>query len=348
MLSMQPLKSAQGAVNYYTKAFNYYAGDATAMCWLGNGSQILQLDGVVDKQMMLSLLEGRLPNGQVLKNFKGEHRPGFDMTFSAPKSVSILVGLGVAPELIKFHDAAVKHAITQIEKEFAQARVSSNVQVHYEKTDNLLIAAFRQPSSRANDPALHTHSVTMNITFLNGQAKSLASDKQRYNGVIEQIQNNQRYCGLLYRQHLANSLKEAGFHLRLTGDGLFEIDGMPEELLKEFSIRRQDIEQYMADEGWSGAKSASKAAEMSRPKKEEHNLDILQSDWHERAKTLGFDAAQFMANRDQKSPDNLFFIIKNKLLVLFKNNPEPSEREAATACVKVAIETLSQRASVFS
>ncbi|MDF1931763.1 relaxase domain-containing protein [Legionella pneumophila] len=50
-----------------------------------------------------------------------------------------------------------------------------------------MVAAFRQPSSRANDPALHTHCVTMNITFHEGKARSLSSDPSREHGVIEQI-----------------------------------------------------------------------------------------------------------------------------------------------------------------
>ena len=197
-------------------------------------------------------LKAKLPNGQVLQNPQGEHRPGFDMTFSAPKSVSLLVGLDAAPELVRFHDDAVKHALSHIESEFAEARVSRDGEVHYEKTGNLVVATFRQPSSRANDPALHTHCVTMNMTFLDGVSKSLASDSKRIHGVVEQIQNNAHYCGLIYRQHLANSLKEARFKLRITGPGLFEIDGVPEELLHEFSTRRSDIETLMDDQGWVG------------------------------------------------------------------------------------------------
>lgn len=349
MLSIQPLKSAEGAASYYTAQFDYYASDATATQWLGRGSQMLQLQGTIDKDKMLALLEGKLPSGQVLQNPQGEHRPGFDMTFSAPKSVSLLVGLDVAPELVRFHDDAVKHALSHIESEFAEARVSRDGEVHYEKTGNLVVATFRQPSSRANDPALHTHCVTMNITFFDGVAKSLASDSKRIHGVVEQIQNNAHYCGLIYRQHLANSLKESGFKLRMTGSGLFEIDGIPEEVLHEFSKRRCAIENLMSNEGWAGAKLASKATLLTRQGKEEHDLNALKADWHTRAQTLGFDAKEFMENREQTPTSNLFSTIKDRLRTLFSSqNKEPSELEAASACVQVAIETLSQRTAVFT
>lgn len=351
MLSIKPLQSAKSACDYYTKALEYYQGDATATCWLGAGKQYLKLGQVVENQSLLNLLSGMLPNGQKLQNPQGEHRPGFDMTFSAPKSVSVLVGLGVAPELIKFHDAAVQHAISQIESEFAETRVRCDGHIVYEKTGNLLVAAFRQPSSRANDPALHTHCVTLNLTFLDGKARSLASDTTRTFGVVEQIQNHAHYCGLIYRQHLANSLKEAGFQLRLTGEGLFEIDGIHDAVLREFSRRREDIERLMEDKGWTGAKSSSIATLLTRAGKEEHPIASLEADWQERVKALDFDAQAFMLARCQLTPSQGWFVtIKEKLSAFFHktNQAPPTEIEAASACVKVAIETLSQRESVFT
>ncbi|WP_131783650.1 MobF family relaxase [Legionella gresilensis] len=351
MLSIQPLKSAANAADYYTQAFNYYADDATAMQWLGQGSKRLNLTGVVLKEQMLALLEGKLPDGQVLQNLKGEHRPGFDMTFSAPKSVSVLVGLGVAPELIEFHDKAVQFTIQQIEKEFAQTRISRGGVISFEKTNNLVVAAVRQPSSRANDPALHTHCVTMNITFHEGKARSLASDTSRNQGVIEQIQNNAHYCGLIYRQYLANLLKEKGFHLRLTGNGLFEIDGVPEHVLKAFSRRREDITSLLNEKGWRGAKSASTATLLTRNTKEEQDLELLIKDWQQRAKDLGFDAKAFIQHRDREPSVSWFSGMKDKLVSLvnaLKKNTKPSELDAAFACLHVATETLSQRTSIFS
>lgn len=344
MLSIQPLKSAKSAAEYYTAAFQYYAGDATATLWMGEGRKYLKLEHQVEKEPLLAMLEGKLPNGQKLKNLQGEHRPGFDMTFSAPKSVSLLVGLGVAPDLIKYHDEAVEKAIKQIEKEFAEARVSRDGAIHYEKTGNLLVAAFRQPSSRANDPALHTHCVTLNLTFHDGKARSLSSDSTRTHGVIEQIQNNAHYCGLLYRQNLANCLKEAGFILRSTGDGLFEIDGVPEEVLQAFSKRREAIETLMKAEGWIGAKSASVATLLTRSGKEEHDFESLQSTWKADAQALGFDAQKFMLTyREMDRQPSFMNLLKEKWQALWQSKEAP-----ATICVKMAVETLSQRTSTFT
>src|SRR3990167_4842369 len=157
MLSIKPLKSAKAACDYYMAAFNYYQGDSEATAWFGQGKEHLKLGDDVDQATMLNLLQGILPDGTRIQSSRGEHHPGFDMTFSAPKSVSILVGLDIAPGLVHFHDEAVKYAISQIEAEFTEARFVRNGEIHYQKTGNLLAATFRQPSSRANEPALHTH-----------------------------------------------------------------------------------------------------------------------------------------------------------------------------------------------
>ncbi|WP_298624825.1 MobF family relaxase [uncultured Legionella sp.] len=353
MLSVQPLKSAQGAADYYAAAFNYYAGDAQALRWLGKGAEYLGLSGVVEKEQMLQLLEGKLPNGQVLQNKKGEHRPGFDMTYSAPKSVSILIGLQADPKLEQFHDLAVERSISRIEKEFAQARVVIDGKVHYVDTGKLVTAAFRQPSSRANDPATHTHGVTMNITITDedGKARSLASDIHGNQGVVEQLQQYVTYGGLVYRTELANLLKENNYRLEDVGKGMFEIAGFSKEVLREFSTRRVDIEEVMQENGWEGSRLASKATLLTRPSKEEHDINILRADWNARAGKLGFDAHQFVKNHKEETvkPEAPGFLesLKSKIFSLFYEKKDLIALEAKEA-VFVAIESIAQKESVFS
>lgn len=351
MMSVQPLKSASGACNYYTQAIEYYLGDSTANCWQGKAKDILNLSDDINPEDLMRLLEGHMPDGKRLQNIQGEHRPGFDMTFSAPKSLSVLVGLGIAPELIELHDKAVSFALNQIENEFAEARVNQNGEYIYQKTGNMLFATFRQPTSRANDPNLHTHCAALNLTHVDGEFRSLSSDKSRNFGVLEQIQNNAHYCGLIYRQFLANLLKEAGYVLKIGEHGLFEIEGVPEEVLKCFSKRREDIEELMDEKGWEGAQKASHASLITRNNKEEHDLDDLQKDWKSRADALGFNEQVFRENQ-QKSQiqQSSLAKIKEKITDFFNfDSGDPSlENNKAWECVTVAIEKLSQRTSVFS
>lgn len=348
MISVQPLESAKAAADYYAAAFNYYAGDAEALRWLGRGSEILGLSGVVEKETMLKLLQGKLPNGQVLQNKLGEHRPGFDMTFSAPKSVSVLIGLGVDPDLEVFHDKAVELAIRQLEKEFAQTRIVKDGKIFFENTHNFVIAAFRQPSSRANDPDTHTHGVVMNMTFdENNIARSLASDIHGNQGVVEQIRRNIIYCGLIYRTYLANMMKEKGYQLEEVGDGLFEIAGFPKAVLKEFSTRREEIEEYMQTHGLSGAKAASMVAKITRNNKEEHDIHVLKEDWATRAALLEFDAKKFVENAlEIKESKGLLDSLKDYVYTKFYQKQDLEQIKAFEA-VEVAIEVISQKTSVF-
>lgn len=353
MLSVQPLKSAQGAADYYAAAFNYYAGDAQALRWLGKGAEYFGLSGVVEKEQMLQLLEGKVPNGQVLQNKKGEHRPGFDMTYSAPKSVSIIIGLQADTKLEQLHDLAVERSISRVEKEFAQARVVIDGKVYYVDTGKLVTAAFRQPSSRANDPATHTHGVTMNITVTDedGKARSLASDIHGNQGVVEQLQQYVTYGGLIYRTELANLMKENNYRLEDVGKGMFEIEGFPKEVLREFATRRVDIEEKMQEEGWEGSRMASKATLLTRPSKEEHDINILRADWRERADKLGFDAHDFVTTHKEGTikleTPSLFESLKSKIFSRFYEKKDLITLEAKEA-VFVAIESIAQKESVFA
>ncbi len=350
MMSVQPLKSAKSACQYYTEAVNYYLSDSTATCWQGKAKDFLHLTDKINPDELMRLLEGQIPDGKQLQNLKGEHRPGFDMTLSAPKSLSVLAGLDIAPELVQLHDKAVSFALNQIEGEFAEARVNQNGEYVYQKTGNLLFATFRQPTSRANDPNLHTHCVTLNLTNVNAEFRSLSSDKSRNFGVLEQIQNNAHYCGLIYRQHLANLLKQAGYVIRATDEGLFEIEGVPDDILKLFSKRRQEIEKLMDKKGWDSAKDASHATLITRNNKIDHDLNDLKERWQSQANSLGFTEQVFKDNQQKAQIlQSSISKIKEKILAFFNFDDEKSlENNKASECVNVAIEKLSQRTSVFS
>ncbi len=97
MLSFSVVKSAGSAGNYYTDKDNYYVLGSMGERWAGQGAEQLGLQGSVDKDIFTRLLEGRLPDGADLSRMQdgsNKHRPGYDLTFSAPKSVSMMAMLG--------------------------------------------------------------------------------------------------------------------------------------------------------------------------------------------------------------------------------------------------------------
>lgn len=107
MMSIAQVRSAGSAGNYYTDKDNYYVLGSTGERWAGQGAEQLGLQGSVDKDVFTRLLEGRLPDGADLSRMqdgRNRHRPGYDLTFSAPKSVSMMAMLGGDKRLIEAHN----------------------------------------------------------------------------------------------------------------------------------------------------------------------------------------------------------------------------------------------------
>ena len=117
MMSIAQVRSAGSAGNYYTDKDNYYVLGSMGERWAGRGAEQLGLQGSVDKDVFTRLLEGRLPDGADLSRMQdgsNKHRPGYDLTFSAPKSVSMMAMLGGDKRLIDAHNQAVDFAVRQV------------------------------------------------------------------------------------------------------------------------------------------------------------------------------------------------------------------------------------------
>lgn len=147
--------------NYYTDKDNYYVLGSMGERWAGRGAEQLGLQGSVDKDVFTRLLEGRLPDGADLSRMQdgsNKHRPGYDLTFSAPKSVSMMAMLGGDKRLIDAHNQAVDFAVRQVEA-LASTRVMTDGQSETVLTGNLVMALFNHDTSRDQEPQLHTHAV---------------------------------------------------------------------------------------------------------------------------------------------------------------------------------------------
>jgi conjugative relaxase-like TrwC/TraI family protein len=85
MLSINPVTSVGHAQSYFMGGENYYMGETNGRSvWWGKGTDALGLSGEVQKNSFVDLLNGKLPNGEILGKMvdgKIQHRPGFDLTF---------------------------------------------------------------------------------------------------------------------------------------------------------------------------------------------------------------------------------------------------------------------------
>ena len=307
MLSLKAIKNASDAAVYFTEKDNYYfSGEKDiigAFEWHGKGADALGLHGAIDKNVFARILEGKLPNGEVVglqkfqPNTTAKHRPGFDLTFSAPKSVSILALVYGDERLIKLHDKAVSQALNMVER-VAQGRMSINGEIEFVDTNSLLVAKFRHDTSRALDPQLHTHSVVANVTQRpDGSWGALASDMSRKNGFFERVMDNQILFGVAYQSFLAKSVKDLGMNIRsVNRNGMFEIEGVPQELLDGASKRRQDILAELDKKGYFSLKAKDAATLANRPKKKAVDRDELREFWSEEFSQYDFDIKKFNEN----------------------------------------------------
>ena len=303
MLSIGALASASQGASYYERD-GYYAKDdpehRAASDWAGKGAEELGLKGPVDPDTFRAVLEGRVPDGsgqQLGRRGKdGEilHRPGRDLTFSAPKSVSVAALVGGDDRIVDAHDRAVAATLAWVEGNAAETRMKDADTGKMVRVGNqkIVAATFRHDTSRNLDPQLHTHAVLANmVRGGDGKWRTMANE-----GLYEK----QKLIGMLYRNELAAGLAKLGYGIEKThADGRFEIAGIPREAIETFSTRRAEIEAAMAERGLGASadnpRLAERAALMTRAAKRDIDRGELREIWRNQAADLGLDTKTLVA-----------------------------------------------------
>ena len=304
MISMNNVGSAGQALHYFS-ADNYYTQDEGLEHseWFGKGAEHLGLSGKIDRQAFFEVLNGKVEGQELGKWVKNEetgekereHRPGTDMTFSAPKSVSLMAEVYGKREVREAHEAAVKKALSHIETELARTRQTVDGKTEAVQTGNVTVAMFRHNTSRDLDPQTHTHAVIMNATKReDGQWRSLTN---------EEIYNAQRVIGAIYTSELADRLQALGYDIRRTDEkGNFEIAGITREQIEHFSRRRAEIEAALKAKGVdiddASAQQKEDATLKTRARKVDVDHEALIGSWKERAKEIGIDFDAIQARAD--------------------------------------------------
>ena len=289
--SVAPLKSAAQASSYYESDDYYSEGGEAPSAWFGEGAKALGLEGEVDRGAFKRGLEGELPNGRQLGTVRDgtrEHRPGWDMTFSAPKSVSIMAEVVGDQRLVAAHDKAVRTALGYVERHGAATRVREGGEVRTVETGKLAVATFRHNTSRAQDPQLHSHAVILNAT----------QDKAGAWRSVESLSFFRIYkdAGAVYRQALASEARALGYELREGKGSTFELAAVPEAAIREFSARGNQVEAALAERGKTRADAtAAEKATLTlatREAKQEIPREALVPGWRTQADAIGFGEAE--------------------------------------------------------
>ena len=305
------LTSSSSTAEYFHEEGGYYAatgGDREAArakaaehrlasAWHG---QALAALGLKEGQKVSATTFETILRGHVLgtnirlgrkRDGKHEHRPGFDITFSAPKSVSLAALLPTRKHprgdrgVLRCHDEAVKATLDWIEETKLQTRgydpaTGRRPRV---KGHGMAAALFRHIASRNLDPQLHTHAVVANMTRDGeGRWKSVEPTELHRNAIL---------FGAYYRDQLARRLIAKGYSVLPAMAGRmrsFEIAGYDRRIQTAFSSRSEEMKAYMDEQGWDHSQAtADIAALATRKRKAEPLHAMLRTIWAARAEELG-------------------------------------------------------------
>jgi conjugative relaxase-like TrwC/TraI family protein len=292
MLSMSAMSGGQAQYYLGLAREDYYLeGGEPPGKWYGEGIAKFGLEGEVQPDQLYNLFDGLSPDGtkEVVQlqrhDGKAEHRPGWDLTFSAPKSVSVLWSQSSEENrqiIQRAHRQAVESALDYLQDTAAKTRRGKGG-AQLERA-GLIIACFEHSTSRALDPQLHIHALVMNIGV-------------REDGTIGTVSSlsifqSKMVLGALYRMELATILEQE-FGVPVTKHRTwFEILGVPQHLMDEFSKRREIIEAELERKGVSSAEASAVTAIETREVKEAVARSVLFKDWQGIGQALGWSTVE--------------------------------------------------------
>ncbi len=242
------MTGGEGYAQRHLQQSDYYDQNRTVEGkWHGRGAELLGLKGEVTSEDFEAVRQGLDPQtGEFLRQRHGADRIAsngeeqskarslYDMTFSAPKSVSVMAIVGGDERLVAAHETAVREALEEGEK-YSATRVRLAGLNENRPTGNWIVASYTHDTSRQLDPQLHTHSVAANLTYdgTEGRWKALQAS-----GLYER----RSYLTEVYRNALACEVRALGYEVENRHDVRgrdkgFEIAGFSQDLLDKYSQR---------------------------------------------------------------------------------------------------------------
>jgi conjugative relaxase-like TrwC/TraI family protein len=273
--------------------------------WLSDRETLARLgidpDAPVDGAQFITLMEGGDPgSGAWLRpaGADGSRGGGIDVTFSAPKSVSVVWALGdpwQREQIEEAHAKAVERSMSYLKERVPVVRRRYSGQVVEEQAKDVIATAYRHTTARgvsgaeAPDPQLHTHVVISGAVRQDDRIVAVAS-RPVFRGLRE--------VGAFYRSALAEELTAEGYPIEQgTGkDGkYFEIAGVPAELRDAFSKRHREIahaaERFRAKHGRAPERGEIRDIALeNRRAKDLTTRGDLQRAWQQTGERHGFGA----------------------------------------------------------
>jgi conjugative relaxase-like TrwC/TraI family protein len=299
MLSVANVRTAAGAANYFA-ADNYYTrADADRSGeWVGKGAEILGLDGRVDARQFEAILRGLLPDGSRVGSEGRAHRAGTDLTFSMPKSWSLIALVGGDNRIIDAYREAVKETLHWAENNLAETRMEVRGREKVVSTGNLLVGLFQHDTNRNQEPNAHFHAVVANVTQgPDGKWRALRNDKLWAHNTLLNAMTMARFR--LSVEKLGYEIGEQSKHSN------FEAAGVTKEQREAFSSRRAEILAALGGMATGGLAARNAANLMTRvPKATIEDRAALGDVWGEKASKIGLNATALIARANARAaPD---------------------------------------------
>ncbi|MGC9272078.1 MobF family relaxase, partial [Acidiphilium sp.] len=337
MLSTKPLKngSARGIVAYCrhsksspTAKGGYYMSAGAPSFWTGRLANDAGLTGPVEPADFLDALEGKI-GGEDIRKGRADRRHGSDVTFSAPKSVSLMCLAGGDQRIAEAHDAAVRAGMEYIEKEVAASRYGKNG-LKTARGGGIAAAVFRHEDSRSvsgeADPQLHSHAIVVNMTT-GGDGKLRAIDLDWGQHAVRM-----HLADAVYKTILARNLISLGYAVEATGDG-FELADISPYAIEHFSQRRNQIDQALKSAGIDRTDSTATQRTAANLRTRQGKSSLSQQDqrheWHNRAVDIGL---------------GLPGVVRRAI----RSGTRPAPESTAGAAVRSAARHLNERSTIFS
>jgi conjugative relaxase-like TrwC/TraI family protein len=293
-------QSATAASKYYYEKDPVYEKNNSR--WLGGGCEAIGLEAgaVVLKDDFNNIIRGNdLSGGQIVQDTysaagRTEHRAGVDFVFSDPKSVSIMEHLAGDERIKAARSAAIEDVVKHVDDNYIAYRETVNYQVNVIHAEGKgIFSAYEHSTSRENDPNSHTHVLICNMV-------------QRDDGFYRALYNddifkNQKEITAVYNASMAKGLSELGYAIEIKPNGLYEVAGVPKELIDTFSKRTANIKQAEAEflDNNNVLETNPKiqviATLETRPEKSDLTKEFLLDSWNKQASDIGYSPDKLMS-----------------------------------------------------
>ena len=283
MYRINSRESSAATEAYYTeKARQDYYSEGLEILgnWGGKGAERLGLKGTVDRDAFIALCRNINPatGGGLTPRTRIDRTCSWDQNFHCPKSVSVVYAWNHDTRIMEAFRRAVQETMEELERE-TRTRVRKDGKPDGDRvTGNLIWAEYvhltARPEGQVPDPHLHAHCVTFNATFDEIESRWKAAQ-------FREIMRRSPYSQAAFFARLANYLVEAGYRIRRV-DKAFEIEGVPDAVIRQFSKRTARIVKTKKERGITDPKIADKLGAWTRNAK---NTDLsfteLRGIWRE-------------------------------------------------------------------